>query len=46
MEALDPREVPLEGRDRIGHIEQTHRPIVASPLVVDPASTENRIGNR
>ena len=34
MEALGLREVPLEGRDRVGHIEQTRRPIVASLLVV------------
>ena len=34
MKALDLREVPVEGRDRVGHVEQARRPSVASPLVV------------
>jgi hypothetical protein len=34
MKALDLREVPVEGRDRVGHLEQARRPSVASPLVV------------
>ena len=34
MKALDLREVPVEGRDRVGHVEQARRPRVASPLIV------------
>jgi len=44
MKALDLREVPIKGRDRVGHVEQARRPSVASPLVVSQRALGPRSG--